>query len=105
MITAVCVFLFTTDQSVSVPLGLPENDAKLTLMSAPASLVIMVEHVLILLKGTDVNVLQVSLACNVTRKIAIVIKCHPYVQIVPCAEMSQELGTLAAFAGLDTQVI
>ena len=59
-------------------------------MNVQASHAIMVEPALTHLKVIVANALQVSLVYNVMKKTATVTKYHMFVQIVPCAEMSQD---------------
>ena len=103
-IMEVCACLYVTNQSVSVQQGSLENGVKSMLMNALASLATMVAPVSILLKVIDANVPLDLLDCNVTKRIAIVIKYHQFVPNVQCVETNQGLETSVAYADQDTQV-
>ena len=70
-------------------------------MNAQVNLAIMEELVRIHHKDIAVSVHLVLRVFNVMRKIVTVIKFHHLVQSAQCAEMSQELVILAAFAEPD----
>ena len=70
-------------------------------MNVQVNLVIMEELVRIHHKDIAVSVHLVLRVFNVMRKIVTVIKFHHLVQSAQCAEMSQELVILAAFAEPD----
>ena len=58
---------------------------------------------MMLLKAIDASVLLDLLDCNVTKRIAIVIKYHLFVPNVQCVETNQGLEISVAYADPDIQ--